>query len=161
LSALAVVTDGSGGPQGGTLTVGSTPVVYALTGPGSSPNVTENIQVYQIDVSVADPSAVLEIVVGRVEVSSGGATGGAYFRGNTGHDSLPGLATHSFNTFQHVHGRYFLSGGHPLQLKFDEPIEALVDWQSSTDMAVAVWIKRVDSSTAVGFHLNTRYEVCD
>lgn len=152
--------DDAGGPNGGANAVGSTPVYWVL----GTPNATDtgdyqnDHAIHDLTLSVGELDAVIELVYGRVELSAQqGGTGGAYYRGNVRPRNIPGLGTASV-TFHEVLGRHFVSGGQPLQLHFDEPIEALSNAESGTDNAFAVWLKRVDSEDAVAYHLDVEYE---
>lgn len=144
--------------------VGSTPKVFVVADfRAALPDFTSDVNVSDVEVSVADPNAVLHIVIGRVELfEATGAMGGHYHRDTPSGNNLPGIAAYSFpHGFHHVLGAYFLSGGHPLLLNFNEPLEAFKDAETGTDQAVAIWIKRVDSEDAIGYHLNVRFEVND
>lgn len=153
--------DSSGGPNGGQVSIGSTGVYWALgtpNAPSGGDYGTDHV-VHGLSVSVENPTAVLEIVYGRVELSSRlSISGGQYYRGNRKAANIPGLGIVDA-TFHEILGRYFLSGGQPLQLDFPEPVESLSDAESTTDDAFAVWVKRVDSSDEVGYHLDVDFEV--
>lgn len=149
--------------DGGGNTVGSTPHTWVLTDHrAQSPNFTSDVMLSALEVSCDNPSAVLEIRIGRVELSENiGGSGAFYFRGALADDNLPGWAgpITSFNLHQTI-ASYFLSGGHPLQLSYDsEELEAIKNAEGNTDQAVAVWIKRSDDSEDVGYRINARFEV--
>lgn len=139
----------------------STPRVFMVADFRASPNVTSDVMFTDIEVSLASPTAVAEVVVGRLEISDTGSYGGHYFRGSPSAGNLPGLVetTAPFG-FHHVIGTYFISGGHPLQLHYgDDALEAFYNAETNTDQAVAIWLRRVDSDDGIGFHVNARYEV--
>ena len=143
-------------------TVDGTAITFVIADPrAASPDFTSDVMLTDLELSVADPNAVLHMVVGRVELSSTviGGTGGHYFRDTPSGGNLPGIAQMPFTQFHHIHAAYFLSGGHPLQIHFDEPLEAFRDAESGTDQGIGIWLKREDSTSAVEFHLNARYEV--
>jgi hypothetical protein len=153
--------DAAGGPGGGPNAVGSTGVYWVLGTPNApdSGDYQNDHAVHDLSLSLGEQAAVVELVYGRVELASRqSGTGGAYYRGNARPRNLPGLSTASV-TFHEVLGRHFVSGEGPLQLHFDEPIEALSNAEGSTDNAFAVWVKRIDSESAVAYHLNVEYEV--
>lgn len=153
--------DSAGGPGGGPNTVGSTGVYWVLGTPNApdSGDYQNDHAIHDLSLSLGEQSAVVELIYGRVELSArNSSSGGAYYRGNGRPRNIPGLGNASV-TFHEVLGRYFVSGNESLQLHFDEPIEALSNAESSTDNAFAVWVKRIDSETAVAYHLNVEYEV--
>jgi hypothetical protein len=127
---------------------------------GDNTSARPNAAVHRVDVSFADPSAVFEVRVGRTE-STDAATLANYYdflRGNQPTRQAAGLLPLTNGYMNHTLGYYYVSGGRPFSLHFEEPLEALKDWQSSTDMAVAVGIKRKDASGAIGYNLNVWHE---
>lgn len=127
---------------------------------GDGTSARPNAAVHRVDLSFEDPSAVFQVRVGRTESTDSANLQNYYdfLRGNLPTRQAAGLYPVTNGFMNHVLGYYFISGGHPYTLQFDEPLEALKDWQSSTDMAVAIGIARVDSSTAVGYNLNVWHE---
>jgi hypothetical protein len=141
------------------ITVGSTKVNYMLADSGTSAR--PNVAVHRVEVSLKDPSAVLLVKVGRTEVTDSGGSGLTEFaRANASTRTKAYLSTFtdSDDDLDIMLGRYYFSGGQPLVIDFPEPIEALKDWQSTTDSAFAITFKRVDTSTEVGFTLNVWHE---
>lgn len=137
---------------------GSTEQFFIIgdSGTGARPNTA----VHRIQISVASSSAVFFVTVGRTESTANGGSDAEFFRGNQPTRTPAGLtnATGSAPSFHDVLGRYYISGGHPLDVSFEEPIEALKDWQTTTDSAFMVSLKRVDTSTSVKFAVNVWHE---
>lgn len=144
----------------------STDATYALIHYDSVASTrVRNTLIRHIDLSVGQSGAVIELVYGRYEVTSNLTGSGEYphrFRG-----SIPSLditvlgrlnSLGSGVTMHHILGRHYVSDS-GLQLKFEDPIETLVDAESSTDQAFAFRVKRIDNTSAVAFHLNLKYEV--
>ncbi|MFD4474690.1 hypothetical protein ACFWPU_01035 [Streptomyces sp. NPDC058471] len=149
--AISTVADGS--------EVGSTKINYMLVDSGTSAR--PNAAVHRVEVTLKDPSAVLLIKIGRTENTDSGGSGNTEFaRANLSTRAKAYLTsfTDGDDDLDIMLGRYYFSGGQPFVLDFPEPIEALRDWQSSTDSAFAITLKRVDTSTAVGFTLNVWHE---
>ena len=128
------------------------------------PYLTSDLMVSHLEVSVGDPAAVVEVRVGRYELDQAySGLSGFYHRGSINVSTLPGLYgpwSDPPSYFLHqTLGAYYLSGGHPLQLRYEEEIEALKKAEPTHDHAFAVWIKRVDSADEVPYHINVRFEV--
>lgn len=138
-------------------TVGSTEKIWLL---GDDSNARPNAAVHRIEVSCADPGAVLLVRVGRSESTDtlSAQETPRFLRGNLPTHTPAGLDNLETGSMGHVHGKYYVSGGQPLVVDFIEPLEALKDWQSTTDMAVAIGVKRADTSTAVGYHIVVWHE---
>jgi hypothetical protein len=137
-----------------TSTLQSWALVYGYTG-GPWAN---NVEVSHIDLSLADPTAIMELKFGRVGVASNPGTGSAstYFDavGNNAAGNSSGLVSYSPIALSDFVGQYFIQGGEALQLDFPTPIEA---FKISQDWAFAFTVRLVGSSagTADGwFHLN-------
>lgn len=163
MSSLISTYDGSwAGPN----TVGSTPHGWILGDAlAVSPYLTSDVMVYNLEISVGDPNAVLHIRVGRMELDQNyGGSDGVYHRDSINVDTLPSLVgpisdPPSYFIHQTI-GAYFLSGGHPLQIQYrEEEVEAMKRADGSHDHAFVVWIQRVDSDDAVPYHINARFEV--
>lgn len=153
------------GAWAGPNTVGATAHGWVLADPRAvAPNITSDLMVSDLEISVGDPSAVLHILVGRTELSEpGGSSNGFYFRGSSADDNLPGIGGPIVDPpsyfLANKLGAYFLSGGHPLQLHYEEELEAINHATSTVHHGFAVWLKRVDSTDEVPYHINVRFEV--
>lgn len=145
--------------------VGAAPHGWVLAdGRAVAPRITSDMMVSHLEVSVGDPTAVLEVIVGRTELSEPGGGGpGFYHRGSSADDNLPGIGGPQVSPpsyfIKERLGAYYLSGGHPLQLRYEEEIEAIDYATPTVHHGFAVLLRRVDSETEVPYHINVRFEV--
>lgn len=154
---------------GGELDAGSTPLKYILARADDESLYVNNTQVYRIDVSCADPAAVLELTVGRTNVTSapGDAIESAqpnYFRGDE--VTLDSAVLSTFVPYDvgvgqpgitEVLGQYYVTSCGKA-VSFTEPIESLRGNGTAHPQAFAYVIRRIDSETSVPYHLNVWFD---
>jgi hypothetical protein len=110
--------------QAATSTLSRWSFVYGYTG---GPWVN-NVEVSHLDLSLLDPTAVVEFVFGRQPIQSnpGSGTTSNYFNAvgvNSSGGNSSGFVTNTTGITETL-GQYYVQGGEALQLDFKTPIEA-------------------------------------
>lgn len=156
----------------GELDAGSTPLMYVLARPGDESLYTNNTMVYHFDITCINPSAILELTIGRTNINAtpGSATESAQpnnFRGSNPVvvDSAPYSSFVPWDTSSgqpgptEVLGQYYVTAGVQISADFADPIECLRTPGSSQAQAFSYTITRVDGSDATAaYHLNVWFD---